>query len=147
MKNALATCLVFSAVALGACASKPDFENAARVVAYGDGDRSGTTIDEPLDAETLRHGLIYEFRAGDIIRALFELDSDIAELVQSAPMDIRLNRDVWLYINKSGWWASLDGEKFERYDDLINGSLNASLATTKATQSNELKVHLLVDLK
>jgi hypothetical protein len=133
------------------CATQPNTENAIRLIAYGPGDRSSETNMAMLtDSDVMERGIIYEFEAGDTIRMSVELGGNLAEATQAQPIDILLKRKVWLFANNDGWWASLDGNDFQKFEKFSNGgsknsSLSIGLGLSKEDKTNDLKIRLVLN--
>ncbi len=136
---------------LGGCTTQPNIENAIRIIAYGEGDRSpGTDIEKLTDSNAMERGLVYEFQSGDTIRMSIELAGSLAEAMQTQPIDILLKRKLWLFVNDDGWWTSLDGNDFHRLDKLSDvggsdSSVGVSLGISKENMSNDLKIRLVLN--
>ena len=139
-------------ILFGGCATQPNTENAIRVIAFGAGDRPPKTDMEKLtDSNIMEQGLVYEFQAGDTIRMSIEISGNLAEATQTQPIDILLKRKLWLFANNDGWWASLDGIDFRRFDKFSDGSdgnssVSIGLGISKEDKSNDLKIRLEINL-
>ena len=151
MKTAKSVMLMLVLTLNGGCATQPNTENAIRIIAFGADDRAqDTDIEKLADSDVMAQGLVYEFQAGDIIRLSIEIGGNLAEATQAEPIDILLKRKLWLFANDDGWWASLDGKDFRRFDKLSDGSgsnssVSVGLGTNKEEKSNDLKIRLEIN--
>jgi hypothetical protein len=136
---------------LGGCATQPNTENAIRIIALGEGDRVPNTEFENLmgsndfSREFRERGIVYEFQAGDTIQMAIEIEGNLTELIQTQPIDIKLKRNLWLFTNGNGWWASLDGIEFHKYKKFIDGKLGISLGIAKEKMLNDLKIQFVLN--
>ena len=87
-----------------------------------------------------KNGIIYEYSAGDMVQLIIQSHSDIFEMKTVPPITLNINRKLYVFSGTSGFYFSLDGINYKRFDSFFKGSIAVNLGMQKSTRTNNLNV-------
>jgi len=149
MKNVIVIMIVVSGSLLAGCVSQPNVKSAIRVTAFGEGGNCPTheALKSLKSNEIREKRVIYEFNPGDIIRLWIDVSGAYVTSAQKEPVDVVVKEKMWVLADETGFYASLDGEKFSDLRSFMTGSLNVELGVEESNKSNNLTLRLIANPK
>ena len=131
------------------CGSQPNITNAIRVTAFGEeGNRPTHETLESLKSHEIREkGVIYEFSPGDVVQRWIDVSGAFVKSAQKEPIDVVVREKVWFFADETGFYASLDGEKFLALRTFVTGSLNVELGIKESDMSNNVNLRVIANPK
>lgn len=131
------------------CASSPNVTNAIRVTAYGN--EGGGPTQEAMESlkrhEQLERGVVYEFNPGDVVQLWIDVSGTFVSSAQKEPIDVVVQKKMWFFADKTGFYGSLDGERFSALPTLVAGSLQAKLDVKEGDRSNNVSLRVIANPK
>lgn len=100
------------------------------------------------EIQRAKQDIVVEFRFGDEIPVSFASEGDLLETTVTGVSYVKVKRDFWLSISKTGVEMSLDGSQFEPISDVVTGSFTAGAGSQSPGHPvNAINLMLKANLK